>query len=151
MTTPLATAATGTAPTHRPRRAGLLARLALAGGAMGIAATTGLVFPSSASAADVEREKAGTCSASSRWELNLEREFGVIEIDLDLDTPRAGQTWVIRLKHDGTLFEKVRRTSDREGEVEVDRRRNNRPGEDRISFKAVNKATGETCAGSLRI
>ena len=49
------------------------------------------------------------------------------------------------------LFDKVRRTTDNEGEFEVDRRRNNKPGEDRIKFRAVNKVNGEVCVGSLRI
>ena len=151
MTTQVA-ATPATAPTTRSGRpAGRLARLGVAVGALGIAATAGLALPGSASAADVEREKHGSCSSSSRWDLNLEKEFGVIEIDVDVDTPKAGQAWIVRLKHNGVLFDKVSRVSDREGEIEVDRRRNNRPGEDRIKFRAVNQATGETCVGSLRI
>jgi hypothetical protein len=133
------------------RATAALRRIVLATGALGIVATVSLAAAPAASAADIEREKFGDCSGSGRWELQLEREFGRIEIDLDVETSSSGDTWVVRLKHDGTRFEKVSRVTDGEGEFEVDRVRNNRPGEDRISFKAVNKGTGETCAGSLRI
>ena len=79
-----------------------LGRLVVAGGALGVIAGAG--FASPAAAADVEREKHGSCTGSSRWELQLEREHGRIEIDLDVDTPRSGQTWVVKLKHDGDVF-----------------------------------------------
>ena len=128
---------------------GRLGRLVVAGGALGVIAGAG--FASPAAAADVEREKHGSCTGSSRWELQLEREHGRIEIDLDVDTPRSGQTWVVKLKHDGDVFTKVRRVTDAEGEFEVDRSRNNRPGTDKIGFRAKNKATGEICKGSLTI
>lgn len=133
------------------RRGGILARLALVGGTLGILATGALAAPAATFAADIERERAGSCSAGSRWELSLERERGIIDIDLDLDTTRAGQTWTIRLKHDGTLFSRITRVSDREGEIEVDRWRANTPGEDRIKFRAVNQVTGEVCRGALSI
>jgi hypothetical protein len=145
MTTPRSST-----PAHT-RRPGVLRRLTMASGALGIVATVALAAAPVANAADVEREKHGSCSANSRWELNLEREHGVIEIDADVDTPRAGQTWVVRLKHNGTLFTKVTRVTDREGEFEVDRRRTNQPGEDRIKLRAVNRATGEVCVGVLSI
>ena len=143
-----------TAPTTgtAARRGGLLARLAVTAGALGIAATAaGFAAPASAFAADVEREKHGDCTNRSTWELQLEKEHGRIEIDLDVDTPRSGQRWVIKLKHNGVLFDKVRRTTDAEGEFEVDRHVNNKRGEDRIKFRAVNKVTGEVCVGKLSI
>lgn len=133
------------------RAAGPLHRSMLAAGALAIVASVSLAVAPGARAADVERHKVGSCSNNSNWELSLEREHGQIEIDLDVDTPKSGRTWIVRLWHDGVRFAKVTRVTDRDGEFEVDRVRSNHAGPDRISFKAVNRRSGETCAGFLRI
>jgi hypothetical protein len=101
--------------------------------------------------ADVEREQRGACGGTSRWELSLEKEHGRIEIDLELDTRRAGRAWRITMAHEGASFLTTRRVTDREGEVDLDRRRSDRASRDRISFRAVDTVNGEVCRGSVRI
>jgi hypothetical protein len=101
--------------------------------------------------ADVERERRGACDGTSRWELSLEKEHGRVEVDLELDTRRSGRAWRIRMAHDGAAFLTVRRVTDREGEIDLDRRRADRAGKDRISFRAVDTVNGEVCRGSVRI
>jgi hypothetical protein len=133
------------------RAARALRRIVLTAGALTIVAGATLATAGPTSAVEVEREKHGVCTNNSRWELQLERENGRIEIDLEVDTPKAGKTWTVKLRHDGVLFTKVTRVTDAEGEFEVDRLRNDHPGEDKIFFKAVNQGSGEACKGSLRI
>jgi hypothetical protein len=105
----------------------------------------------SAPVAAADREREGDCSARSDWELELEKDDGRIEFDLDIDTPRSGQRWAIVIKQNGgAFFENTRRTDD-DGDIEIDRDRPDRSGTDRFSFRAVNRVTGEVCAGGLSI
>jgi hypothetical protein len=121
--------------------------------ALATAAT--LAVPAVAGAApvrtDVERENGGRCTASSFWDLNLEREGGRIEIDLDIDTSTPGQRWKVKVTHDNRTVVNRTRATDREGELDLTRWVNDRRGTDRVTFRAVNSSTGETCRGSLRI
>ncbi len=121
--------------------------------ALATAAT--LAVPAVAGAApvrtDVERESGGRCTASSFWDLNLEKEGGRIEIDLDIDTPAPGQRWKVTVNHNDRTVVNRTRATDREGELDLTRWVNDRSGRDRVTFRAVNRSTGETCRGSLRI
>jgi len=120
-------------------------------GAIGLAVAAATMMTALPVSAEVEREKHGSCSGSSRWELSLEKEHGQIEVDLDIDTIRSGRAWRVRMSHDGTAFLTTRRVTDRHGEIDVDRHRNDRAGRDRISFRAVDLVNGEVCRGSLGI
>lgn len=118
------------------------------------AAMAGMVLAVPAAAApvrtDVEREKGGRCSATSYWDLSLEKERGRIEIDVDIDSRQAGEQWTVKVTHNGrTVFNRTRSTDD-EGELDVDRTVRNKKGTDTISFTARSSA-GETCSGRLRI
>ena len=121
------------------RAAGTLGRVALAAAAVLVVGGATLAAAPTTSAAEVEREKSGSCTATSRWELQLEREHGRIEVDLEVDSRRAGDTWIVRVKHDGVRFARVTRVTDRGGEFEFDRVRNNHRGIDSFWFKAVNQ------------
>jgi hypothetical protein len=133
------------------RAAGRLARVAVAAAAVLVVGGATLAAAPATTATEVERERSGSCTGTSRWELQLEREHGLIEVDLEVDSRRAGDTWIVRLKHDGVLFAKVSRVTDRDGEFEVDRVRNNHRGTDYFWFRAVNQRSGEVCTGRLSI
>jgi len=127
-------------------------------GRIGILATAGLMSLTAlataampASAADVERDKRGSCTGSSDWELELEKEHGRIEVNVDVDTRRANRSWRIRIWHDGTKFTDVTRRTDRDGEVDVERRRSDRSGRDTFHFHALDRVNGEVCRGTLSI
>ncbi|MGV1003671.1 MAG: hypothetical protein ACOYEV_02655 [Candidatus Nanopelagicales bacterium] len=106
--------------------------------------------PGLASAAEVEREKHGSCTGGSAvWELNLEKEAGRIDADLEIDSNRAGQKWKITFKHNGTTIYSGTRTTDSDGEVGVDRNRANKKGTDKFTFTAT--SGGQKCSGSLSI
>ncbi|MBX3029991.1 MAG: hypothetical protein KF809_07505 [Chloroflexi bacterium] len=130
--------------TTRTRRIGLIATA-------GVMALSSLAVAAMPVAAATEREKRGVCTGTSDWELELEREHGRIEINLDVDTTRVNRQWRVRMKHDGKLFVNTLRRTDRDRDIEIERHRNDTPGTDRIWFKAVDQVNGEVCKGSLTI
>jgi len=132
----------------RRRGKGRLAGLA-ATGIMAVVAMTALAAP--AAAAGVEREARGACSGTSRWKLELDKEHGFIEVDLDIDTTVSGRKWKVRMWHNERRFVKTVRTTDHEGEIDLDRVRTDRSGTDTFRFRTIDKVNGEVCEGQLSI
>src|SRR5262245_29733561 len=110
-------------------------------GVMALASLAAMAVP--ASAADVERERHGSCTGSSDWELELEKEDGRLEVKVDVDTRRIGRAWRVRIWHDGVRTTNVVRRTDRHGDIEVDRSRANHRGVDAFRFRAVDLVNGE--------
>lgn len=109
-----------------------------------------LVPPALADGYDVERH--GSCSGSSRWELDLDREHGRIEVDFEVKQGVVGDRWRVKLVHDGDVFFRdLRTTHGDDGSFDVERRTNDEAGTDRFVGKAVNKSTGEVCRGTAAI
>lgn len=131
----------------RMRRLGVFATAAI----MSLTSLAVVAMP--AAAREVEREKHGACTRNSDWELDLEKEHGRIEVHVEVDTHRrqAGNQWRVRIWHNGTKFTDVVRGTDRDGEVEVERRRSDRRGADSFHFHAVDRVSGEVCRGTLSI
>lgn len=117
-------------------------------------AAAGILVAPAASAlprpAEVERETMGTCSAGARWDLSLEREFGVIDIDFEIDGATPGERWTVVIDRNGKRALRVSQAADVEGEVDVNHIVRDRAGTDRIAVTATS-ASGQTCRGSLRI
>lgn len=133
---------------HRTMNGGLRRTLVLSG----VLATSAVMAVGAPVAAqDVEREARGRCTGTSRWELSLEKEYGRIEVDLEIDTARRGRAWKVVLHHDGTQIVNRQRRTDREGEIDLRRLRRDTPGLDRFSFKAIDRVNGEVCRGKLSI
>lgn len=124
---------------------GTLAASAVMVGGVAVAPALAAPVPSG-----VERERHARCSASSTYELALEKEGKRIEADLDVEATRTGQRWKVRMYHNGKRIAKVTRHTDGDGEFDVDRTVRNKKGRDTITFRAVS-STGEVCRGSLRI
>jgi hypothetical protein len=118
-------------------------------GMLALAALSVVTLP--ASAAGVKHETRGSCTRSSDWELELEREHGRIEVKVDVDTHRVGRAWRIRIWHDGVETTNVVRDTDRQGDIAVDRTRGDHRGTDWFRFRAVDLVNGEVCRGSLTI
>ena len=93
--------------------------------------------------ADVERQ--GACG-SGTYELSVDREGNGFEIDAGLENQPVGSRWTIVLKHDGKRFAKVVRTTDGEGDLDVDRFRKNTSGKDVFTMKATRVGGGATCS-----
>jgi len=132
-------------------RHGRLGRLGIAGSAALMALTTMAVVAMPASARDVERHARGVCTGTSDWELELEKEHGRIEVNVEVDTRRVGRTWEVKVWHNGTRFASVLRRTDRDGDVELERVRPDRRGRDTFHFRAVDQVNGEVCRGTLSI
>jgi hypothetical protein len=115
--------------------------------------TLALAMPLAATALanGAEVDKHGTCTMGSRWELDAEDEGTNLEVDFEIDTTTAGQSWRIVLRHDGVVFFKQIRTTESDGEVGVERLVKDHSGSDRIAARGVNLKTDEVCRGSLSI
>jgi hypothetical protein len=109
----------------------------------------GLLAPvptASAKAGDVVRR--GSCSGPSDWKLKLSPENGRIEVQFEVDSNVVGQTWRVRLFHNGTqFFSGLRTTTAPSGSFEVRRVVNNLAGDDHLKGRARNLKTDELCVG----
>jgi hypothetical protein len=105
-------------------------------------------IPASA-APDVVRR--GSCSDSARWKLDLTDHGRRIEVDFEVHRSPAGDTWRVRLRHNGDVFFRGERTADDTGEFSVDRHVRDRSGTDRFVARAEDKSTGEVCRGTAKI
>lgn len=113
----------------------------------------GTVFTTTSFADDDEgREvhKYGVCSMGARWELGAEDEGARIDMEFDVDATAAGRTWHVKLRHEGDVVATLTRTTDREGDFEVDRSVNDTVGTDTLGARAVSEK-GQVCKGSLSI
>ena len=106
--------------------------------------------PADAAGTDVRRS--GSCSGSTDWKIKAGPDDGRIEVEAEIDSNRAGQTWRWRLRHDGDLADSGRSvTRAPSGSFSVDRRTGNSPGRDAFTFRATNRATGETCVARVSL
>jgi hypothetical protein len=88
----------------------------------------------------------GSCSDGARWELKVKSDDGGLEVEGEVDSNAAGQGWRWKLKDNGAVVARgTATTGGRSGSFSVERRVADRPGTDRITFKASYR--GQTCAG----
>jgi hypothetical protein len=119
-------------------------RTAVAGA--GVAALLAVGVPLAVAApASADTEKRGSCSGSARFDYEVEKDDGRFEVSFEVDSDVVGQQWRLRLFHDGQRYASVLRTTDRDGEADVERDRPNTTGEDSFRARAVNARTGEIC------
>lgn len=111
----------------------------------------GLVsFPATVAAKGQEVIRTGACTNASDWKLKAKADNGRIEIEFEVDTPKIGQTWSVKIKKNGNvIFRGARTTQAPSGSFTVRRLTSNPPGTDTIVGRAVNRVTGEICRGSL--
>jgi hypothetical protein len=126
----------------------LLTRSATAGIAAVIVAVPTVALIASPASADTEKH---VSCAGGHLELSVDNEAGGWEVDAQVDNVAANQKWRIVLKHDGNRYFKGVRTTDYEGDVDVDRFRSDSSGSDRFSMKAVRLSDGTTCSGSVTV
>jgi hypothetical protein len=121
-----------------------------------IAAAGALAFTvmvtTTAFAKDGDVIRRGACSGASDWKLKLSPENGRIEVEYEVDSNKVGQTWRVRLFHDGNrFFAGTRTTAGASGSFEVRKVVDNRSGTDSFRARATNVASGEVCGGSASI
>lgn len=116
-----------------------------------IAATVALVPPASAKGGGDVRAP-GSCSAGTSWKLKAKPDDGRIELELEIDSNRVGQTWAVTITDNGArVFAGSRVTAAPSGSFELRLRPANRAGTDSFVAAARNARTGETCRGGVRL
>jgi len=92
-------------------------------------------------------ERSTRCDGG-RVQLEVEKDDGRFEVNLDIDAPRGTQ-WRIVLKQDGKTYVDGTRRADSDGDVDLDRDRPDTAGKDVFTAR-VNKV-GTPGACTLRI
>ncbi len=124
------------------RRTAATASIVLALGAVG-------AFPAAASGGGIEHR--GSCSMNSHWKLKAKGDNGRIEVEGEVDSNKAGQTWTWTILHNGGVSARgTATTQPPSGSFEVRRLLVNAAGTDQIGWRSTNTGNGETCSGSLR-
>jgi len=124
------------------------ARLALAVLACVVASMTS----SPASATDFVSRSGGCDGGPSVWRLVAVRgDDGYLRLRFRIDTGVAGQEWQIFLSDNGARIASVTRISGEDGFVRLARKTLDRDGIDEVKAAGVNRPTGESCSGYLRI
>jgi hypothetical protein len=121
-----------------------------------IAATTlGLALGGAALPADAGRDGVrshGDCSGSATWKLKAKPDDGRLEVEGEVDVNRNGQNWRWKILRNGQVVAHGRATTQGpSGSFSRERKIANPAGSDRIGWRAVNPATGQTCRGSLTV
>ncbi|WP_299051274.1 hypothetical protein [uncultured Nocardioides sp.] len=110
--------------------------------------------PAQASGGDDDRvERTGSCTGPgvSEWKLTAKSDDGGVEVEGEVDSNRAGQTWSWVIRQDGDLVARgTSTTRGPSGSFSVERRARDAAGTDRFTFRATRGSSGEACAGSLR-
>lgn len=119
-----------------------------------LVAAAGLVTAPSASAQGgaVDVRASGRCSAASHWKMKAKPDNGRIQLELEIDTNRAGQTWAVRIADNGVLrFAASRVTLAPSRSFTVRLLTPNRAGVDHFVGTARNTRTGETCTARVNL
>lgn len=115
-----------------------------------LALTVAGAVPALAKDGDVIRR--GACSGASDWKLKLSPENGKIEVEYEVDSNVVGQTWAVRLFHDGErIFAGMRTTKAPSGSFTVRVLASDTSGTDSFRGRARNLASDEVCRGSASI
>ena len=94
--------------------------------------------------------RTGSCSGTADWKLKATSDNGRIEIEWEVDSNHAGQTWRVRVRDDGVLVVKTRATTGgASGSFSVQRSIANRAGGDSIVARARDMSSGQLCVGRL--
>jgi hypothetical protein len=94
----------------------------------------------------------GGCSGSAVWKLKAKPDDGRIELEAEVDSNHNGQVWDWRIKHDGSVSAKgSATTAGLSGSFSVQRRMANLAGTDHFALRAVRRATGEVCRGTIAL
>lgn len=113
---------------------------------------TALALPLAATADDGPDDvrRSGECSRSSEIELRVRSDDDVIEVELELETPRRGSTWAVILLHERrTAFRGSLRTRS-DGSIELKRSVPDWFGVDVLVARASGPR-GESCRVSARV
>lgn len=96
--------------------------------------------------------RTGSCSGSADWKLKAKHDNGRVELEYEVDSNRAGQTWRVRVRDNGALVVRTRATTGgRSGSFSVERRITDRPGADQLVARARDLTSGQVCVGRVSL
>ncbi|MCF6379195.1 hypothetical protein L2K70_16405 [Nocardioides KLBMP 9356] len=98
-------------------------------------------------AVDTQTGERGTCGGAT-WELDAEAEDGGTEVGAELQSAGPGEAWQVEILRDGTSLLSGERTTDEDGEIDVDVHASGNPG-DATYEVTFTPADGEPCTGTL--
>lgn len=126
------------------------ARRATAAALLATTTTLGLITTAAPSQAggDDRIERSGQCSGSARWDLKVKSDDGGLEVEGEVDSNRAGQTWRWRIVHNGSVSARgTATTHGPSGSFSVERHLADLDGTDHVTFAA--SRNDQTCRGSI--
>jgi hypothetical protein len=128
----------------------LRSRLLIGTGAIALGLTGSVLAvtgPATANGDDGVRT-GGACAHGGRVELKAKHDDGRIEVELEVDSNRAGQRWAVRITDNGaTVVSRRARTAGRSGSFTVERKIANSAGQDRIRARATFR--DHTCTATV--
>jgi hypothetical protein len=125
------------------------ARFAIAG--LMVTGLFGAAAPA-AMAKDGDVIRQGTCTGNSTAKIKLSPEDGRIEVEFEVDQDKVGDTWRVKLRHNGDqFFSGTRTTQAPSGSFELRKVVNDAAGTDTIRARARNLSTDEVCTASASI
>ena len=89
----------------------------------------------------------GTCGGAT-WELSAEEEDGGTEVSAELQSAGPGEAWEVELLRGDTALLAGTRTTDEDGEIDVDAYASGAPG-DATYAVTFTPADGEPCTATL--
>jgi hypothetical protein len=98
-------------------------------------------------AVESQTTERGTCGGAT-WELNAEAEDGGTEVSAELQSAGPGEEWQVELTRDDTSLLTGTRTTDEDGEIDVDAYSDGNPG-DATYAVTFTPADGEPCTATL--
>ena len=121
---------------------------AVIGGAAAAAVVVGLgSWWAVGNAVEAQTSERGTCGGAT-WELSAEAEDGGTEVSAELQSAGPGEEWQVELTRGDTSLLTGTRTTDEDGEIDVDVHASGNPGD--ATYEVVfTPADGEACTGSL--
>lgn len=96
---------------------------------------------------EAQTSERGTCGGAT-WELSAEAEDGGTEVSAELQSAAPGEAWQVELMRGETSLLTGERTTDEDGEIDVDAFSDGNPG-DATYAVTFTPADGEPCAATL--
>jgi len=100
--------------------------------------------------AEINRSAQGTCKSGAIWDLDVERDDGMLEIDFDVDRARPVENYRVVVKVNRKRVWRASLRTDRDGDVWFTRMVRDRRGPDRVSVRMVSPR-GDVCRAAVRI
>ncbi|SEC88769.1 hypothetical protein SAMN04489844_3191 [Nocardioides exalbidus] len=96
---------------------------------------------------EAQTTERGTCGGAT-WELSAEGEDGGTEVSAELQSSGPGEEWQVDLSRDDASLLSGTRTTDEDGEIDVDAYSSGNPG-DATYAVTFTPAEGEPCTATL--